>query len=227
MADATDVLLKQIDEVLHRLGLGPGEQATYEGLKRKTGGADSAVAAACVSVAASIERLTPPGSHYRKAMDQIFARYHDPHVLENLEGLVGLLSAVRADLQAGYFKTVAELLHADLFGDFLEMGKELLDKGFKDPAAVVAGSVLEEHLRKLCEKAGVDVAKPDGSWRNADALNADLAKAGVYGTLEQKAVTAWLALRNHAAHGRYGEYDHPLVAQLLDGIRGFLIRHPA
>jgi hypothetical protein len=58
-------------------------------------------------------------------------------------------------------------------------------------------------------------------------LNSDLAKAGVYNKLEQKNVTAWLGLRNDAAHGRYDHYDLSQVVALLRDVRGFLLRHPA
>ena len=40
-------------------------------------------------------------------------------------------------------------MHAELFADFLEMADYLLSEGYKDPAAVLGGSMLEEHLRQL------------------------------------------------------------------------------
>ena len=40
-------------------------------------------------------------------------------------------------------------------------------------------------------------------------------------------VTAWLALRNDAAHGNYDEYDHKQVAALIQGVRDFMVRHSA
>lgn len=89
------------------------------------------------------------------------------------------------------------------------MAEHLLSEQYKDPAAVMVGGVLEEHLRQLAAKAGVAVTDmKDGKEvpRKAESLNADLAKAGVYGKLDQKAVTGWLDLRNKAAHGKYSEY---------------------
>jgi hypothetical protein len=35
--------------------------------------------------------------------------------------LPGLLRALRADYAAGYLRKISELIHADLFSDFLEM----------------------------------------------------------------------------------------------------------
>ena len=51
----------------------------------------------------------------------------------------------------------------------------------------------------------------------AEALNAELAKAGVDTTSEQKNVTAWLGLRNDAAHGRYDAHNEAQVRLMLEG----------
>ncbi|MFZ0592306.1 MAG: hypothetical protein WAM39_17735, partial [Bryobacteraceae bacterium] len=96
-----------------------------------------------------------------------------------------------------------ELVHADVFSDFLEMADHLLEQGYKDAAAVIVGSVLEEHLRKLCQKHGLGTTINSGAPKKADLINADLAGAMVYPKLDQKNVTAWLDVRNKAAHGKY------------------------
>jgi hypothetical protein len=64
-------------------------------------------------------------------------------------------------------QTVAELIHAGVFDDFLEMANELLTEGYQHPAAVIGGSVLEEHLRKLAGRAGLE-ASPGGKPVKAD-----------------------------------------------------------
>jgi hypothetical protein len=40
-------------------------------------------------------------------------------------------------------------------------------------------------------------------------------------------VTAWLDLRNKAAHGQYADYTKEQVALTLQGVRDFISRHPA
>jgi hypothetical protein len=92
---------------------------------------------------------------------------------------------------------------------------------------VLTGSVLEEHLRKLCDRHQVPVDAPDGVPRKVETLNAALVKAGAYGKLDQKSVTAWMGLRNDAAHGHYERYTQEQVALMLEGVRNFLTRHPA
>ena len=51
---------------------------------------------------------------------------------------------------------------------------------------------------------------------------ADLVKAGKYNVLKQKQITAWLDLRNKAAHGKWEEYTEFDVKSMLDGVRNFL-----
>ena len=55
-------------------------------------------------------------------------------------------------------------------------------------------------------------------------MNNDLAFADVYSKLDQKNVTAWLDLRNKAAHGKYDEYNADQVRNLLVGVREFAAR---
>ena len=113
--------------------------------------------------------------------------------------------------------------------DSLEMAQHLLNEGYKDPAAVMAGIALEERLRQLCQKHGIPTeATKQGRphSKRTDALNADLAKKKVYNQLDQKNVTAWLDLRNKAAHGKYQEYTKEQVALMLQSLSDFMVRIP-
>ena len=139
----------------------------------------------------------------------------------------GILSAAREELAGGWLTTTKGLISAEIFSDFLEMAQHLLDEGYKDPAAVMAGSVLEEHLRQLCQKHSIptEITKQGRPQpKKADTLNADLAKREVYNRLDQKQVTAWLDLRNKAAHGKYQEYTEEQVALMLQSLSDFMVR---
>jgi hypothetical protein len=79
------------------------------------------------------------------------------------------------------------------------------------------GSSLEAHLRQLCQKTGIPMEVKSGGGvtpKKTDRLNADLASGDVYSKLDQKNVTAWLDLRNKAAHGLYDQYSAAQVAIL-------------
>ena len=93
------------------------------------------------------------------------------------------------------------------------------------PAAVVAGAALEAHLRSLAERNNVKTVAR-GKPKRAAALNDDLAKSQVYGKAEHKQVLAWQALRNSAAHGDE-DFTPSEIRLMTQGIRDFLVRHPA
>ena len=119
-----------------------------------------------------------------------------------------------------------EIVHADVFSDFLSMAEYLLSTRYKDPAAVLGGGVLEEHLRLLCNKNRIPITVGTKS-KKADAMNTELTKANVYDSNQQKIVIAWLGTRNSAAHGDYSKYTEAVVQQYLAGIREFIARYPA
>lgn len=176
-------------------------------------------------LAAAIERLAPPGSRYAENARAVLKKSGENEA-HNLVVLPGILKALRIDYEAGYLRSIHEIIHGDIFSDFLEMAGYLLKEGYKDPAAVLAGGVLEEQLRKLCQANGISVTK--GTLpKKADGLNAELASANVYSKLDQKSITAWLDLRNKAAHGRYDEYSKEQVALLVQGVRDLITRNPA
>jgi hypothetical protein len=215
-------LVVQIDELLARGGVSKGAVTLHSNFFQfKDTEERVALGAAWL---AAIRRLAPDGSLYREIADAV-----GPYALEeeHLQRLAYVLIQLRSDLKHGYLREVSELVHADVFDDFLDMGLELLSRGYKDAAAVISGSVMEEHLRKLATKVGVAILTPEGAPRKADTINADLVKAAAYNKIEQKNVTAWLGLRNSAAHGHYDDYDHTQVSHLIDGVRSFVARHPA
>lgn len=142
---------------------------------------------------------------------------------------IGILNAIKAEIAGGWLVSMKGLVAAELFTDFIEMANHLLEEGYKDPAAVVIGSVLEEHLRQLSLKHSIDItfltASGDTRLKKAEGMNTDLSKSKVYSVLDQKMVTAWLDLRNKAAHGKYKEYSAEQVEQMMQGVTNFMSRN--
>lgn len=174
---------------------------------------------------AAVERAAGRASvYFQQVSASQKSRNHEWGVLAEQ---VGVVKALLHDIQNGYTKSWEELIHGSLFGDFLEMASHLLDNHYKDAAAVIAGSTLEAHLRHLGSKSSVPLDTPSGKPKTADALNADLAAVAVYSKVDQKNVTAWLGLRNDAAHGNYSGYDEARVRLFIENVRFFITKHPA
>ena len=140
---------------------------------------------------------------------------------------IGILMAVKQEIDGGWIFTMKGLVSAEIFSDFLEMADHLLHEGYKDPSAVMIGSVLEEHLRQLCIRNGIPTEADKGGKsipKKADLLNTELASLNIYNKLDQKTITAWLDLRNKAAHGKYEEYSKEQVVLMYSGVSNFISR---
>lgn len=185
-----------------------------------------------VACLAAIERIAGAGSSYDRHANIVVSHWNGGIASPTPTNLLyPIIRALKADVANGYLRNVSELIHADLFADYLEMADHLVDEGYKDAAAVIAGSTLESHLRQLCVKNGVSLTETasngDERPRKADRLNQELAKASVYNQLRAKQVVSWLDLRNKAAHGHYDQYTDDQVKLFIDGIRDFMVSLPA
>lgn len=107
------------------------------------------------------------------------------------------------------------------------MATELLDKRFTGAAAVMAGSVLEEHLRKLATKRAIAIRDNKDRPKSVEILGIELRNDGAFSEVQRKSVVAWYALRTEAAHGRIESLPEAEVERMVDAVRDFIGRHPA
>lgn len=173
---------------------------------------------------AAIHRISGEKSTYSNEVERILKESPQLHL--HTSSILGIVQALRDDLKDGFVKTLVELVHADIFADFLDMAYHLQESGYKDAAAVITGSTLESHIKELCQKYSVEI-EVNGRPVKADKMNSDLAKGDAYSKLDQKNITAWLDLRNKAAHGNYEDYTKEQVELLISGVRDFIGRVPA
>jgi hypothetical protein len=171
--------------------------------------------ASCVSL---LGRSFGKDSEHYTRFNALFTKFVDHSPV--LKGL-GILRAAKEDYERGYLFNARVLIQAEVFDDFLGQAEHLLEAGYYQPAAVVAGSVLEDGLRKLCQRRGVVI----GDKPSLDRMNADLAKAGAYNVLTQKRITALADLRNKAAHGQWDQFTREDVAGMLRDVRSFMETH--
>jgi hypothetical protein len=130
----------------------------------------------------------------------------------------GILRAALEDLRHGHLFDVRRLIAAEVSADFLEQAAELHSASYNGPAALVAGCVLEDCLRRLCGKHELALpARP-----KLDTMNADLARASVYNKLTQKRITAIADIRNNAAHGKWDQFDQADVKDMIDWVATFV-----
>ncbi len=74
------------------------------------------------------------------------------------ESGIPILRRLKSDIENGYLRKTANIISAEVFGDFLEMAQHLLGEGYKDPAASLTGAVLEDGLRRIARNNNITVA---------------------------------------------------------------------
>lgn len=169
---------------------------------------------------------------------KVFGENH-PHYLEFNEKVtkpyksttewgIGIIKAAKNEIESGWVESLKGIVSGELFSSFLEMAEYLLEEGYKDSSAVMIGGVLEQHLRALSIKNGLETTRIDKNGNviplKADLLNAELAKKGIFSKLDSKNVRAWLDLRNNASHGNYDQYNADQVKTMCMGVGEIIAR---
>lgn len=131
---------------------------------------------------------------------------------------IGILIAAKEDYQGGYLVAIRKLVGAEIIGSLLDQAQELLEAGYVGPAAVLAGCILEDHIKTICQEKKIEL--PDKP--KLDYMNTQLAKIEYYNKLTQKQITALAAIRNSAAHGNWDEFKEDDVRDMIKWIARFV-----
>ena len=170
-----------------------------------------------------VSRITGTKSEFYGDISKAGSIENSIHWTLKLNRISGILRALRSDIENGYLKSISEIIQSEIFSDYLEMAAYLTSEGYKDAAAVIAGSTLEAHLKELAKSNSIELTLNDKP-KKASLLNDELAKAGVYSASYQKQIVAWLAIRNDAAHGTYQAYSLEQVKLMTQGVRQFMLK---
>jgi hypothetical protein len=175
---------------------------------------------------AAISRVAGRASEYYEAAPK-------PDLKTNISGAawvkspvipatVGALVALRDAVAAGLLQSLESRLRASIHDDLLEQARDLNSAGYHVAAMVLVGGVLEDHLRKLCNKSEL-------RWTGSGSLSKynDLLREQVYPQTAWRRIQAIGDVRNHAAHGE-GELVQPTdVADALSFTSRLLTDYPA
>ena len=120
-----------------------------------------------------------------------------PH---SLFEMATIMTRLLEEIEDGLLTTVENRAIAVTFDDFPDHGVEYLKHGRKDEAAVIAGIVFEDTIRRICRVLEI----PENNVA-LDTLISELTKGGVLIALKAKRARAAAGLRTSAAHARWEE----------------------
>ena len=113
-----------------------------------------------------------------------------------IPSILGSLKALRTAVEAGLLRSIEVRLRAAIHDDLLVQSEDLNQAGYHAAAIVLAGGVLENHLRSLCETRELE-------WRGSGSISKynDLLRGDVYPQSTWRRIQSVADVRNEAAHG--------------------------
>jgi len=163
-----------------------------------------------------IGALALPDSTYlrecARIMDDSDLRYRVPTRVA--QQMFGLLQALKSDLDAGVLRQIEYVVAAATFDDFLDHASGYHKGNRKIEASVLASAVLEDTLKRVARKHGVNA-----SGQSIEQIIDALVKALVFTEVRAKRVRAYAGVRNHADHAEWEKFDIKDVGDQIAGIR--------
>lgn len=142
---------------------------------------------------------------------------------------VGILKGLKEDYENDFLDDLEKRVAINIAADYMGQAEALLGEGIPGqydhmPAAVLCGTVLEDSLRRLCQRQtpSISTTKPNGQSKQLNALIDELQKANAFNKLKAKQLRSWAQIRNSAAHGQFNEFTRKDVESMLKDVENFL-----
>lgn len=169
--------------------------------------------------------ISPSNPHFNQIRKEI-NEWNSPDYL----ALQGHIRGLKSSYEEGMFDSLPDLIESNMAFDYMQQAEKLLGAGVEGqnghvPAAVLASCILEDRLRKLCQRQNpvIETIKPDGTYKTLDPMITDLCKANVFNKAKADMLKSWAKIRNYAAHGEFKEFNRADVEAMITGIKTFLV----
>jgi hypothetical protein len=172
--------------------------------------------------ASFLQTVLGASNHYYKYFNEYIEAIPDRWRKWPMEQGLGVLRAVKGEIDFGPLPQVESLVSGEIFDDFIDMAEHLLDNNYSQVVPSLVGAVLEDALRRIAQAHDVPVKTESD---NIASLNTKLADASVYSNFVRKKVEVWNAIRNNADHGKFADNSEQDIRGMLEGVRDFLGNH--
>lgn len=168
------------------------------------------------SAANAIFQLAPPSSFYRSEVERLtnHEQLKGGIPIHIVQKLFGVLSSVREEAKNGLLEKLEYQAFATAFDDFIDHAAEFHRSGKAKEAAVLAAVVLEDTLKRIARKNGIDPSN-----KSLEPLIDELMKAEVFTQVKAKRIKAYSGVRNPALHAEWDKIDIRDVGGLIEGTR--------
>ena len=174
------------------------------------------------SAANAIQQVSPTGSFFRIELDRLMSndQLKGGIPISVAQKVLGLLQSVQLEAQAGLLTKLEDQIVATAFDDFLDHASQYHKSGKVKEAAVLASAVLEDTVKRIATKSGIN---PTGL--SLEPLIDELARLDVVTPVKAKRLKSYAAIRNHALHAEWEKLDLKDVGAQISGLRELLDEH--
>lgn len=127
---------------------------------------------------------------------------------------LSILMSARRRFESSLFD-IRQLLQADIFDSEIDGARELLKNGYLRAAGIVAGVVLEKHLRQVCVNHDIKITKKKPEINDYNEL---LKKNEIIQTPKWRNIQCLADTRNLCGHRRKTNPKKEEVRDLIDGV---------
>jgi hypothetical protein len=139
---------------------------------------------------------------------------------------IGILTAAAKDLQGDWLETTRGAITRDVLTEMLHPAKVLLEANNLRGATIIAGAVLETHLRNFCLAKGIKVfneIQNKAVPKRGLQLTGEAYKKKLFDRPENKKILAWLELYDKAAASK-DDIPAEQVKTMVGGVLVFLTK---
>jgi hypothetical protein len=167
----------------------------------------------------AVTSVCAPGTAYASEAKRIMDSQKGT-VSWRAENMHATLIRLLEDIELGLLASIENSAIAVTFDKFLDHGMEYLNQGRKNEAAVIAGIVFEDTVRRLCRTRTINE-----NGIKLDTLITQLVNANVLTALKAKRARAAAALRTSAAHARWDDFTLEDVRPAIEMTREVIASH--
>ena len=138
---------------------------------------------------------------------------------------LGILGAATKELQGDWLETTGGAINRDMLADMLRLAKTHLEEKQPRAAAILAGAILEKHLRNLCLAKGIKIYNEVGGKavdKKGLQLTGEAYKKKLYDRNDNKGVITWLGYCEQAAAPKGSAPTPDQVKSMISGIASLL-----
>lgn len=131
-----------------------------------------------------------------------------------VQKLYGVLESTYTEWKYGLLGSVEYIVAAETFDDFIDHASLYHKANKVIEASILASAVLEDTIKKIALKNGIDTDN-----KTLDPLIDSLVKADVLTGVKAKRVKSHAGVRNHAMHAEWDKIDIKDVGEMIRGVR--------